>query len=66
MKKTARKWLSVLLSALMLLSVLSVGMVASAEVTISGSRPTITFYVPETIYLKASDNKTRSASSSSP
>lgn len=61
MQTKMRKPLAVLLSALMLLTVVSVGLVplaAFAGISADGDLPELTFYVPETIYLKASDNKT--------
>ncbi len=57
--RTGRRALSVFLSLLMLLSAwVFVAPTASAGLAVSGSLPTFTFYVPETIYLDPSDNKT--------
>ena len=59
LKTNLRRMLSVLLSVLMLVSACAVAFPAAfAGLTVGGSLPTFTFYVPETIYLKPSDNQT--------
>ena len=61
MRSKMRKPIAVLLSALMLLTVVSVGLVplaVFAGISAEGDLPLLTFYVPETIYLNASDNQT--------
>ena len=60
MRKRFGKTLSVLLSLVLLLGCVlpAAAPVVLAGVTADGGLPTLTFYVPETIYLKASDNKT--------
>ncbi len=53
MKKTFKSTLSVFLAALMILSSIAIAFAAITEITPSGS---ITFYVPEGVYLTPSDN----------
>lgn len=60
MKKTAKKALSVFLSLIMLLSCFSVGLVASAQVTVNNHNP-VYIVVPETIYLQPSSGRATTA-----
>jgi uncharacterized repeat protein (TIGR02543 family) len=53
MKKTLKSTLSVFMAALMILSSIAIVFAAITEITPSGS---ITFYVPEGVYLTPSDN----------
>ena len=60
MKHIPKKLLAVLLSLVLLIGCVPMAAMpaAFAGVEASGDLPTVIFYVPETIYLKASDNKT--------
>ena len=59
MHRTLKKSLSVVLSLLMVLSAFGgLSFTAAATMTKADDLPTFTFYVPETLYLNASDNKT--------